>query len=74
MRGLFLVAYILVIALACLFVTLLPPVQAAEGGAPITSDNCELVGEVEDIRNYYCEPDFGPAYFQNSVGFVVVAE
>jgi hypothetical protein len=44
------------------------PVKAAP---PATSDNCTLVATVEGINTYYCEPDQGQPFKQNSAGFML---
>lgn len=46
------------------------PVQAA----PSKPDACELSGTTGAIVVYYCEPENGPPYYVNNVGFMVVAE
>lgn len=46
------------------------PAQAA-APTPI-SDNCELDSTIGVLEVYFCDSDFGPDYYVNSFGFVVV--
>ena len=45
------------------------PVQAAA-----KPDACELAGTTGAIVVYYCEPENGPPFYVNNVGFMAVAD
>jgi len=42
--------------------------------APNKPDACELVGTTGAIVVYFCEPDNGPSFLVNNIGFMAVAE
>lgn len=44
------------------------PVQAA--GDSELSDACEAVAQAGAIIYYYCEPDIGPHFLANNMGFI----
>lgn len=37
-------------------------------------DYCVLTSKIGVIENYFCQPDFGPAYVANNAGFVQVVD
>lgn len=47
------------------------PVVVASSAPP---DVCEQVAKVGDIVYYYCDPDDGPSFVTNSVGFIVLEQ
>lgn len=67
------IAVVLTLALLLLagywLVQLAQPVHAAD-----KPDNCELVGTTGAIVIFFCEPDNGPAFLVNNVGFMQVVE
>ena len=61
---------VLIILAALLYAS--APARAA-APTPI-SDNCVLDSTIGILDVYFCESDFGPDYFINSFGFVVVID
>lgn len=58
----------LIILGAILLVVVSPPVHAAPSNDGVVF--CEKTATTGDIDYYYCEPNIGPSFVANSVGFL----
>lgn len=54
------------------FIVTLPPI--AHAAPPAVPDWCDMVASIGTIDTYYCQPDNGPNFLTNSVGFIALEQ